>query len=646
MVPSTKTVCDNSLLQERSHAAPHQFLGIHPLCSRHKIIRLWALQEGQIALRIGGKVQWLESPTDNGLFTLQVPYGMTRWDYQVQWLDKSWIYDPYTFSSTFTPMDRALVAQENYLPVYQSIGQQIIEHEGVRGIRYVYVHQEAISVGIAFSQKGQQETYLPMRQLDETGVWELFLPIEREREYEYIVKTRKMQRPLVQRAIPQWSQYAFTPTPPTTAPFAWRDSAWMHQRGICSPLDRPLLIYQWDTCALPATLSLENLAMTIVPHCQQKHITHLQISSEYLFQAPLQSIAYFINQLHVCGIGIIVSVCPESWLKQVNRGQRLPSPLTSGGYFASCLFHWIEQLHLDGLALPTIEPSWYQSFQKTMAQKWPHILTIAQNASAPSSITHTTREGGWGFSLLCQGDWQKANRRYMEHMPLLNRSAFSALCATYREAFSERYILPFSLVAAKERLPAVDCFTRFRLQYSMALCHPGKLLCDKTIEAEDPELYRNLPVAHKGPLRTHHMRLRWLCFVRNIHALYRAHSPLWEIDFDKKGFAHILPPDYTNTVLGFVRHSMDASLLCVHHLGPTSIERYTIPLGKVASLKEIFCSNSECYGGDAPAQRPVRMTSSGVELFLPPYCTLIFEVQFVSKIAHNGKSLPSTFTRD
>jgi 1,4-alpha-glucan branching enzyme len=121
--------------------------------------------------------------------------------------------------------------------------------------------------------------------------------------------------------------------------------------------------------------------------------------------------------------------------------------------------------------------------------------------------------------------------------------------------------------------------------------------------------------------------------VQDLNGLYRFHSALWEEDFHSQGFTWIDCADARNSVISYYRKSSQQRLLCIHHFTPATLEGYHLSLEGVQSLREIFNSDAERYGGSGKNGSTPTLCHdeegrvTGALLTIPPLATMIFEVQ-------------------
>jgi 1,4-alpha-glucan branching enzyme len=88
-------------------------------------------------------------------------------------------------------------------------------------------------------------------------------------------------------------------------------------------------------------------------------------------------------------------------------------------------------------------------------------------------------------------------------------------------------------------------------------------------------------------------------FVGDLNRLYTAHRPLWEQDFTGEGFSWLDLEDRNNSIISFARFAKnrDEHLVAVFNYTPQVFFDYKVGLPENCRYKEIFCSNSQQYGG-------------------------------------------------
>jgi 1,4-alpha-glucan branching enzyme len=209
-------------------------------------------------------------------------------------------------------------------------------------------------------------------------------------------------------------------------------------------------------------------------------------------------------------------------------------------------------------------------------------------------------------------------------------------------AFSEQFLLPFShdeVVHGKgsllSKMPGDDWqkFANLRLLYSYQMCQPGKKLTFMGSELgqwDEWNCKKQLP----WDLLHHERHAQLHQFFKELNHFYLNHVPLWENDFDGKGFEWIDCSDRQHCVLSYLRKASTSYLLCIHHFTPDFQPNYFIRIGHVASIKEVMNTDREEFGGSGKLAEHITMIRDleqkviGIEIPLSPLATMIFDIQF------------------
>lgn len=331
----------------------------------------------------------------------------------------------------------------------------------------------------------------------------------------------------------------------------------------------------------------------------------------------------------------------------------------------SALF-WFEKMHIDGLRVDAVASMLYLDYGRKEGEwipntyggrenlgaieflkhlnsivhkEFPGITMIAEESTAFANITKPVEFGGLGFDLKWNMGWMNDTLRYINKDPLYRRFHHNDLTFGLLYAFSEKFILVLShdeVVHGKgsllSKMPG-DLWQKFanlRLLLSYMMCQPGKKMIFMGAEiGQWNEWYckeevhwflLQYPVTHQG-VKT---------MVKDINEFYLNHPPLWERDFDFTGFEWVNFSDVDNSVIAYRRKgSTPYELLCVHNFTPTYHPKYFLPLPKVKSIKEVFTSDDEKFGGSNKKNGKIAADpEGGIEIALAPLSTMIFEVHF------------------
>lgn len=674
------------LLRLRSLENPHQFLGLHPEEGGEKAIYFWAPGKERYFFKYLGEVVEANCIDPAGLFSYLVPCQTTRFDYKILYPEGKEGYDPYSFPPMVNLAETYLFEKGIHYQIYNFFGAHEIEWEGVKGVRFTLFAPHAKGVSVVMDLNEWKEKVHPMRKLP-SGIWELFIPLDLTgAKYKYAVLTSEGKSVL--KSDPYAQEYEAPPrnssivTP--SKEFFWRDSEWMHKRMRSNPLDAPMNIYEMHLGSWlkkkGQPYNYREMASEIVPYLKEMGMTHLallpmfehvtEISLGYEitgFFAPTkrygnaEDFAYFINHLHMHNIGVLIDwngkhFPEEAFAKfdgtnlyeKEGKGFDYGKKWVSNFLMGSLLF-WLERMHIDGIKITAAEFLIYDEqgrensegmeFLKhansVIHEKFPGVVMIAADSSQANYVTKPLEWGGLGFDLKWHTSWVRDSLSFIQKDPIHRKYAMHELINSYQHQGHERFLLPFShergRVSLLARMPLSENeqFAQARLYYSAAMCHPGKKLFFMGIEIGqrrdwDPSNELDWAVLKE------HLHIKWKRFVRKMNHFYLRHKALFEIDFDKKGFAWIDYNDYNHSVISYIRKGITSKLVCVHNYTGATFDEYIIRLPGVKEIKEVFNSDSIEFGGSGRAGQNVSILEdkTGFSMVMPPLATIIFEVVF------------------
>ncbi len=333
---------------------------------------------------------------------------------------------------------------------------------------------------------------------------------------------------------------------------------------------------------------------------------------------------------------------------------------------ANALF-WIEKMHIDGLRVDAVasmlyldygrdEGEWipnqyggkenlhaiefFKHLNSIIHDKFPGVLTIAEESTAFTGVTHSIEEGGLGFDLKWNMGWMNDSLRYFSKDMLYRHYHHHDLTFGLIYAFSERFALVLShdeVVHGKGSLMGKmpgdlwQKFANLRLMITYMICQPGKKLLfmggeigqwdEWNCKQEIQWFLLNYPY-HQGLHR----------LVKEINHFYLNHPALWEKDFCYETFQWVDFADVQNSIISYIRHGNMEKLLCVHNFTPQYHSNYHLNLyGDIQSLKEIFNSDAAEYGGSGRGNDQLHLNREGdqphrLTLSLAPLATMIFKI--------------------
>ena len=403
---------------------------------------------------------------------------------------------------------------------------------------------------------------------------------------------------------------------------------------------------------------------------------------------------YFVDHMHQEGIGVILDWVPahfprdEYSLAQFDGSYLYEHADPKLGFhphwntyifnygrfevcnflIASALF-WLEKMHVDGLRVDAVASMLYLDYGREKGEwipniygghknleaiefikhlnsivhdRFPNALMIAEESTSFTGVSHPLEWGGLGFDMKWNMGWMNDTLRYMHKDPLYRSHHQNDLSFGLVYAFSERFLLPFShdeVVHGKasllSKMPGDDWqkFANLRLFCSYQICQPGKKLIFMGAEIGQWDEWNCKEELSWGLLQ-HEKHQKLHRFFREMNHFYLQNRPLWENDFEGKGFEWVDCSDRQNCVLSYLRKAEGHYLLCVHHFTPTFQPKYFVCLRNVSSITEVMNTDREEFGGSgkitqqAQIVRDSEQRAIGVEIALAPLATMVFDVQF------------------
>jgi 1,4-alpha-glucan branching enzyme len=156
------------------------------------------------------------------------------------------IEDPYRFWPTVGELDLHLFGEGNHLQSYEKLGAHVTTVGVARGVHFAVWAPSAQRVSVVGDFNGWDGSAHQMRRLDNSGVWELFVPnLTSGMLYKFEIRTPAGRTFL--KADP-YAQY--TEAPPNTSSvvyesnYKFRDAKWMKARAGREHWRKPLSIYE------------------------------------------------------------------------------------------------------------------------------------------------------------------------------------------------------------------------------------------------------------------------------------------------------------------------------------------------------------------------------------------------------------------
>ncbi len=338
---------------------------------------------------------------------------------------------------------------------------------------------------------------------------------------------------------------------------------------------------------------------------------------------------------------------------------------------ANALF-WFDKYHIDGLRVDAVASMLYldysreagewipnahggrenlgaiqmlKEFNTTVHEKFPGVMTIAEESTAWPGVSRPVSDGGLGFSLKWNMGWMNDTLRYFNHDPVHRKHHHNELTFSMIYAFTENFVLPLShdeVVHGKKSLldqmpgDMWQKYANLRLLYSYMWTHPGKKLLFMGGDIAQWQEWN-----HNENLQWH--LLEWEShrgiqkMIADLNRIYKDTPALYEVDFDSDGFEWIDCMSSEDSILAYLRKSRDQRehvLVCCNFT-PILRENYRVGVPQTGWYQEVFNSDAKLYGGADSGNYPGRQTEEisaqgrpcSISVNLPPLGVAIFKPQ-------------------
>ncbi|MGA2696764.1 MAG: 1,4-alpha-glucan branching enzyme, partial [Terriglobales bacterium] len=183
-----------------------------------------------------------------------------------------------------TSQDLHLFNEGRHYRAYEKLGAHVTELSGVAGTMFSVWAPNASGVSVIGTFNGWNSTTHPMRMLENSGIWQTFIPgVGQGAFYKYHIMSAQ-QGYTVDKADP----YGFRQEqPPSTAsevwnlPYTWGDGGWMEHRGDKNSLQAPISIYEVHLGSWMRDgnrrLSYRELAPLLAEYVNRMGFTHIEL---------------------------------------------------------------------------------------------------------------------------------------------------------------------------------------------------------------------------------------------------------------------------------------------------------------------------------------------------------------------------------
>ena len=430
-------------LVDLKHQSPHTLLGMHPLGDQSGlVVRALVPDAKKIEIQ---PVHEKDKPSfelkripKSDVFEGSTNLASAVYAYDLVITDKKGqvrrTRDPYSFLPTLGASDLYLFNKGDERRIYEKLGAQLRVIDGVPGTSFAVWAPNAQRVSVVGDFNNWDGRLHPMRMLESSGVWEIFIPgVGQGTCYKYEIRDAHGHIKL------NTDPFGFLfEVPPKQAAvvwdaknFQWTDDAWLKKRRERDSLRSPLSIYEvhigsWQKKSASESWSYRELAKPLVEYVQKMGFTHVEFLpvAEHAFYpswgyqvtgfyAPTSRFGtpddfqFLVNALHEAGIGVIIDWVPahfprddwalarfdgtalfehedprkgahQDWGTLIFNFSRLE---VSNFLMANALF-WCDRFHVDGLRVDAVASMLYLDYSRKEGEWIPNQFGGRENLEA------------------------------------------------------------------------------------------------------------------------------------------------------------------------------------------------------------------------------------------------------------------------
>jgi 1,4-alpha-glucan branching enzyme len=422
-------------LARGEHDHPHGLLGLHSHDGAWWL-RAWHPDATAVdAICSDGEVSL--APTAPGLFSAKWPHEPGPYRLRFRFADGASHErdDPYRFPPSLGATDLHLLLEGTHRNLWQALGARAMTVDEVEGVAFAVWAPNARRVSVVGDFCTWDGRVLPMRNLQGSGVFELFVPgVAPGALYKYEIRTREGALRLKADPVATWME-----APPATASRVWRssyqwnDAAWMTERARRDPAREAMSVYEvhlgsWARVVEEGNRSLtyREIAPRLARHVNALGFTHVELMpvAEHAFYgswgyqvtgyyAPTtrygtpDDFRFLVDTLHQHGIGVLLDWVPAHFPRDdfalrrfdgtalyEHEDPRLGEHPDWGtlifnfarsevrNFLVANALYWLREFHLDGLRVDAVASMLYLDYSREADQWLPNREGGRENLDA------------------------------------------------------------------------------------------------------------------------------------------------------------------------------------------------------------------------------------------------------------------------
>ena len=296
--------------------------------------------------------------------------------------------------------------------------------------------------------------------------------------------------------------------------------------------------------------------------------------------------------------------------------------------------YWFDKYHIDGMRVDAVSSllrldysrkegewtpniyggngnleaiSFLKNLNEMVYRDFPDVQMIAEESTDWPKVTDLTVSDGLGFGMKWMMGWMHDTLEYFQMDPIFRKDHQDKFSFSMAYYYDENFVLPLShdeVVHGKSpmiyKMPGDEWqkFANLRVLYTYMYTHPGaKLLFMGNEFGQTTEWDFATELNWKLLQYEPHEKLQYC--VKKLNELYTSIPPLYEYQFDKKGFEWVDLDHRNECVIVYRRMGKKRKddVLVVFNMTPVERHDWKIQASGKTSWKQIFCSDDVEFWG-------------------------------------------------
>ena len=425
-------------LASGKHNNPHHILGMHECIDDVYINAFLPNAKVVTAINISTKKKYtLVSDRVEGFFSVVIK-NEKRFEYRLNVKfdngEEITYIDPYNFEPVIDPIDISLFNEGKHYSVYEKMGAHPVTIDGVEGVSFAVWAPNAERVSVVGNFNNWDGRRNPMRKLDYSGIFELFIPGKYTGEiYKYEILCKSGER--FMKSDPYGFSSELRPANASKIvdlSYKWKDDSWIKERQNKDTTCEPMSIYEMHmgSWMRPTDgrefFNYRDIATKLADYLLKMNYNYVELmpvmehpydpSWGYQvtgYYAPTsrygepKDFMYFVDYLHSKGIGVIMDWVPAHFPKDSHGLGRFDGTALYehedprkgehphwGTYIfnygrnevknfliANALY-WIDKYHIDGIRMDAVASMLYLDYGRNNGEWIPNIYGGNENLEA------------------------------------------------------------------------------------------------------------------------------------------------------------------------------------------------------------------------------------------------------------------------